>query len=140
MENRENKQAYETTDWDDDSGEIHTVESGYKYSYEDGWKNTHRINKQGGRHRMIRGNQVGYHYITDDYRKVIPGYIIATVLVIAVCVAVTLISVVPGIIFDVFGAIWIIGFWSKAPYKKWRNQAERIKEEKNEAKNDPLLW
>lgn len=35
-----------------------------------------------------------------------------------------------GIIVDIFALVWIIGFWVKAPFTKWKNQHEKLKKKK----------
>lgn len=117
--------------WDDDSGEIHTRTAVYHQTPEDGWQRNRGYHQHSGhkyRKRYIKGYAVGKTYVTDDFRKVIPGYIIATIAVIALCVAVTKIYLPMGIMFDIMGIAWIIGFWKNAPYKKWKNQSEKLKE------------
>lgn len=120
-------------DWDDDSGEIHNVTSFYNTSSVDGWQDNHAIygaNRYGHKTRKIKGDQVGFRYQTDDYRKVMPGYIIGTLVLIALCIVVAVISPLMGILFGVFGIVWIVGMWKNAPTKKWKNQSEKLKQDK----------
>ncbi len=111
---------------------IHTSESTYHLTKEDGWQENRALqgmNKVGHKTRYIKGTQVGYHYVTDDYRRVIPAYIIGTIMVIIICVVVTMIFLPMGIMFDIMGAAWVIGMWKNAPYKKWKNQDKKLKEQ-----------
>lgn len=129
MEDQDNNKI----DWDDDSGVIHTSYQKYKTSPEDGFQKNHAystINKQGKKHRYIKGKQTGFVYVTDDYRKVIPRYVLVTILMIAVTIILLIINIIIGIVFGTFAAFFIYGFWKKAPITKWKNQAERIKSEK----------
>lgn len=124
----------ENVDWNDDSGVIHSIKNYYNITKEDGWQDNQALsntNSFRNEKRKIYGKQVGFQYITDDYRKVIPGYIFGTIFVILVCIIVTIIFPVIGIFIDIFGAIWIIGFWMKAPFTKWKNQSEKLKEGKS---------
>lgn len=143
MENGEmNPNPNQKIDWDDDSGEIHTVVDKYKITKEDGWQRNNAIAQHsivsGNQHqsnmRYVKGTQVGVRMTTDDYRMVIPAYIIGTILIIVVCIVVTFVWLPLGVFFDIFGIVWIIGLWAKAPYTKWRNQREKLKEQKTEWK------
>lgn len=139
MENEYNK-PYEEIDWDDDSGEIHTYKEKYHLTKEDGWQPNRAyrglgLSKQGKKNRMIKGTQIGTTYVTDDYRKVIPVQIISTIIVIVLCIVVTKLILPVGILFDIMGVAWVIGIWKRAPYKKWKNQANKRKED---SKNDWL--
>ena len=118
MENQDNKKI----DWNDDSGEIHTVHQKYKISSEDGFQKNHAYsttNKAGKENRYIKGKQIGVTYVTDDYRKVIPGYICATILIIVITIILLFINIIVGIGFAIFAAFFIYGFWKNAPIKKW---------------------
>ncbi len=131
----EHNEKEKTIDWKDDSGEIHTVVSKYHDKPEDGWQPLHG-NEYKLRHQRnfyyVKGDQVGTEVHTDDYRAVIPAYIIASLVVIAICVIVTIFAPIVGIIFSVFGLVWLIGFWAKAPFTKWKNQKKTPDEEKNQ--------
>ena len=128
MENQDNNKI----DWNDDSGEIHTVYQKYETSSEDGFQRNHAyINRAGKKNRYIKGKQIGFKYVTDDYRKVLPGYVFATILIIAVTIILFFINVITGIVFGVFAAFFIYGFWKSAPITKWKNQSKKIKSEKN---------
>ncbi len=130
MENQDNNKI----DWNDDSGEIHTLHQKYETSSEDGFQKNHAystINKYGKKNRYIKGKQIGFKYLTDDYRKVIPGYVFATILMIAVTIILLFINVIIGIGFGIFSAFFIYGFWKNAPITKWKNQSKQIKSEKN---------
>lgn len=135
MGNDENSKV----NWNDESGEIHTTYQEYEITPEDGFQENRAhayINALGRKNRYIKGIQKGATYVTDDYRKVLPGYIIVTILVIVIAVVLLLIPNLAfrmiGVFFAVFGAIFIFGFWKNAPIKKWKAQAKRIKEEKGE--------
>ncbi len=122
----------ENIDWNDDSGVIHSIKRDYQITEEDGWQDDHTLfNTNNFENRKIKGKQFGFQYITDDYRKVIPGYVFGTILMILVCIIVTINLPVIGIFIDIFSAVWIIGFWKKAPFSKWKNQSKKLKEEKN---------
>lgn len=120
-------------DWDDDSGEIHTVVREYNSGAEDGWhRNKAKYGSNIPEFREVKGKQSGFIYQTDDYRKVLPGYIIATVVVILLCVVMLILVPVMGVLITVFGVVFIIGFWKDAAKSstKWKNQAKRLKDEK----------
>ena len=120
-------------DWDDDSGEIHTVIQQYHQTAEDGWQQNKALygsHLNTSKSRQIKGSQVGLVYQTDDYRKVLPGYIIGTVLLLAVSIILLILVPVIGVFFSIFSMIWIVGLWKKAPIKKWKNQAQKQKDEK----------
>ena len=120
-------------DWDDDSGEIHTVIQQYNQTAEDGWQQNKALygsHLNTSKSRQIKGSQVGLVYQTDDYRKVLPGYIIGTVLLLAVSIVLLILVPVIGVFFSIFSMIWIVGLWKKAPIKKWKNQAQKQKDEK----------
>ena len=120
-------------DWDDDSGEIHTVIQQYHQTAEDGWQQNKALygsHLNTSKSRQIKGSQVGLVYQTDDYRKVLPGYIIGTVLLLAVSIVLLILVPVIGVFFSIFSMIWIVGLWKKAPIKKWKNQAQKQKDEK----------
>ena len=120
-------------DWDDDSGEIHTVIQQYNQTAEDGWQQNKALygsHLNTSKSRQIKGSQVGLVYQTDDYRKVLPGYIIGTVLLLAVSIILLILVPVIGVFFSIFSMIWIVGLWKKAPIKKWKNQAQKQKDEK----------
>lgn len=72
---------------------------------------------------------MGFTYRTDDYRKVLPGYIIGTVILIAVSIVMLILIPVVGIFVSIFSIAWIVGMWKKAPVKKWKNQEQRLKDE-----------
>ncbi len=113
----------QNVNWDDDSGEIHTVSKRYYTTAQDGWQDNHALsglNKNGSDRRKIKGKQIGFQYVTDDYRKVLPGYIIATVVIVAFCIIAFLIHPIAGIGVTAFGAVWIVGFWKNAPSKSGR--------------------
>lgn len=119
-------------DWDDDSGVIHTHKENYHLTKEDGWQENRALrgmNKVGHKTRNIKGTQVGYSYVTDDYRAVIPAYIIGTIIVIIFCVVATMVFLPLGIMIDIMGVAWVVGMWKNAPYKKWKNQAQKRKEQ-----------
>lgn len=132
--NNNEQNSTEKIDWDDDSGKIHTVKTTYSIKKEDGWQDNRALLTKSQRihskTRKIKGRQFGFHYVTDDYRKVIPAYVIGTIFIIAVCIIWTIISPFTGILADIFGAVWIIGIWKKAPFTKWKNQSQNLKEEK----------
>lgn len=131
MENQDNNKI----DWNDDTGEIHTLYQKYETSSEDGFQKNHAystINKYGKENRYIKGKQIGFKYLTDDYRKVIPGYVFATILMIALTIILLFINVIIGIGFGIFSAFFIYGFWKNAPITKWKNQSKQIKSEKKE--------
>lgn len=127
----------EGVDWDDDSGAIHTVKQTYKITKEDGWQDNrgyHRNMMSPEQRRTkpqkIKGTQVGIHYETDDYRVVIPFLIIFGIIMTTVCVIVTMKIPLFGIFFDVMWVLTIIGIIRQRYDKKWRNQAKRRKEAK----------
>ena len=120
-------------DWDDDSGVIHSKKTNYNITKEDGWQDNHDLfqtKHSDYKMRKIKGKQFGFTYETDDYRKVIPGYIIGTVFIILFGIILTIFVPSIGVFVDVFGIVWIIGMWKKAPFIKWKNQSERLKEER----------
>ena len=120
-------------DWDDDSGEIHTVIHQYNQTAEDGWQQNKALygsHVNTSKTSQIKGNQVGLVYQTDDYRKVLPGYIIGTILLLAASIILLILVPVIGVFFSIFSIIWIVGLWKKAPIKKWKNQAQKLKDEK----------
>ncbi|MDO4464002.1 MAG: hypothetical protein Q4C57_05580 [Bacillota bacterium] len=120
-------------DWDDDSGEIHTVIHQYNQTAEDGWQQNKALygsHVNTSKTSQIKGNQVGLVYQTDDYRKVLPGYIIGTILLLAASIVLLILVPVIGVFFSIFSIIWIVGLWKKAPIKKWKNQAQKLKDEK----------
>ena len=120
-------------DWDDDSGEIHTVIQQYHQTAEDGWQQNKALygsHLNTSKSRQIKGSQVGLVYQTDDYRKVLPGYIIGTVLLLAVSIVLLILVPVVGVFVSIFSIVWIIGLWKKAPVKKCKNQAQKLKDEK----------
>lgn len=128
----------EGVDWDDDSGAIHSVKNTYKITKEDGWqanRGYHRSMMSPEQRRTkpqkIKGMQVGMSYSTDDYRVVIPVLIVFGLLITAVCVVVTIIIPPFGILFDVMWIAAVIGIIRQRPDKKWRNQAKRRKEQKD---------
>ncbi len=122
-------------DWEDDSGAIHSRKYTYKITKEDGWKaNAYYRRLPVGQRRktpqMIKGTQVGMVYTTDDYRVVVPVLIVLGILMTAVCVFLT-IKVPPlGILFDVFWFVVLISNLRPKHIRKWRNQAKRHKEQK----------
>ncbi len=120
-------------DWDDDSGEIHTVIHQYHQTAEDGWQQNKALygsHLNTSKTSQIKGDQVGLVYQTDDYRKVLPGYIIGTILLLAVSIVLLILVPVVGVFVSIFSIVWIIGLWKKAPVKKWKNQAQKLKDEK----------
>ena len=120
-------------DWNDDSGEIHTVIHQYHQTAEDGWQQNKALygsHLNTSKSRQIKGSQVGLVYQTDDYRKVLPGYIIGTILLLAVSIVLLILVPVVGVFVSIFSIVWIIGLWKKAPVKKWKNQAQKLKDEK----------
>lgn len=127
----------EGVDWDDDSGAIHTIKQTYKITKEDGWQDNrayHR-NMLSSEERItgpqkIKGTQVGMSYTTDDYRVVIPVLIVFGLIMTAVCVFLTITVPLFGILFDVIWVMAIIGTIRQRYDKKWRNQAKRRKEAK----------
>lgn len=122
----------ENIDWNDDSGVIHSIKRDYQITEEDGWQDDHtHFNTNNFENRKIKGKQFGFQYITDDYLKVIPGYIFGTILMIIVGIIVTIYFPIIGIFIDIFAVIWIIGMWKNAPFTKWKNQYKKLKEEKN---------
>ena len=125
-------------DWDDDSGEIHTQKEVCKTDFSDGWQeNTSFGGTNKGlsyTHSKFIGKSTEIHYVTDDYRKVIPAYIIVTLFIIVLCVVMLCVKLSIGLIFSVFGVVWIIGLWAKAPHKKWKNQHKKLNEEKYKEK------
>ena len=114
---------------DGDSGVIHTIKNGYNITQEDGWQNKHTLYGP-EQQQKIKGKQFGFTYVTDDYRKVIPVYILGTIFVIVLGIVMTVILPLMGIFIDIIGFFWIIGMWKNAPYTKWKNQAKKLKEEK----------
>ena len=127
----------EGVDWDDDSGAIHTVKQTYKITKEDGWQDNrgyHRNMMSPEQRRTkpqkIKGTQVGIHYETVAYRVVVPLLFIFGIIMTAVCVIVTMKIPLFGIFFDVMWALTIIGIIRQRYDKKWRNQAKRRKEAK----------
>lgn len=127
------KKDHNKTDWDDDSGVIHTSYQNYKTSSKDGFQENHAysmVNKQGRKNRYIKGTQIGVTYTTDDYRVVLPGYVFSTILMIVVTIILLSVNIMMGIIFGIFAGFFIYGFWKNAPIKKWKNQAKRRKSEK----------
>lgn len=136
MEYKTNQDPNNPIDWDDDSGEIHTLKETYETNWSDGWQESEYTYKTGSKigvgKSMFRGKKVETHYETDNYKVVLPGYIISTILVIVVCIIMWFVKPIMGGIFTVFSVFWVIGFWKKAPYKKWKNQAKKLKESKNE--------
>ncbi len=127
----------EGVDWEDDSGAIHSVKQTYKITKEDGWqvnRGYHGSMMSPGERRtrpqMIKGTQVGMHYETDDYRVVVPFLIVIGIIMTAVCVLVTISAPLFGVIFDVMWLIAIVGIIRRRPDKKWRAQAKRRKEAK----------
>lgn len=126
-------QSEQNVDWNDDSGEIHTIKHKYHLSAKDGWQRNRALY---GSHvvtsdrRRIKGTQVGYTYVTDDFRKVLPGYIIGTILMIVISIVFCIFIPFVGILVSIFSIVWIIGMWKQAPIKKWQNQAKKIKQEK----------
>lgn len=130
----------EGVDWNDDSGAIHTVKQTYKITKEDGWQDNrgyHRNMMSPEQRRTkpqkIKGTQVGIHYETDDYRVVIPVLIVMGLIITAVCVIVTIIIPPFGIFFDIIWALAVIGIIRQRPDRKWRNQAKRHREAKENA-------
>ncbi|MCM1494672.1 MAG: hypothetical protein NC089_02630 [Bacteroides sp.] len=136
--NEINQDSPQEVDWEDDSGEIHTVASNYNITWEDGWQKNNGIRNRsivtGNQHqskmRYVRGMQTGGSVTTDDYRVVIPAYIIGTIVIIVLCIVVTFVYLPLGIFFDIVGIVWIIGLWAKAPFTKWKNQKKKLEEEK----------
>lgn len=129
MENQDNNKI----DWDDDSGAIHTSSQKYKTSFKDGFQKNHayyQTNSYGKKNRYIKGIQTGFTYTTDDYRIVVPGYIFATIFMIAITIVFFFINIIIGIVFGIFAVLFIYGFWKNAPITKWKNQAKQIKSKK----------
>lgn len=127
----------EKVNFDDDSGEIHTIKEKYEITKEDGWQINHAVNLSNinsvNQPTFVKGKQWGFIYITDDYRKVIPVQIISTLVIIALCIGMLFIYLPMGIFFCILGIVWIIGMWKNAPYKKWKNQSKKIKEEEKKS-------
>ncbi len=137
--NEQNSSDY--PDWNDESGEIHTVKKTYYLKKEDDWQKNHShsyINPNKKHNRIIKGKQVGFTYVTDDYRIVIPGYIISTIIIIAACIVAFFIHFAAGIIVSLFAVFWIIGFWKNASFRKWKNQKARIQSEQSEEKAEKM--
>ena len=125
----------EGVDWEDDSGAIHSFKYTYKITKEDGWQgNAYYRNLPVGQKRknpqMIKGTQKGVHYTTDDYRVVVPVLIVLGLLMTAVCVFLTIKFPLLGILFDVFWFVVLISNIRPRHIRKWRNQAKRHKEQK----------
>lgn len=127
-------------DWDDDSGAIHTEKHSYKITKDDGWqrnrgyrRNMTHFEAERNTPQMIKGTQVGMSYSTDDYRVVMPALIVMLLVMAGVCVVVTCLIPPFGIFFDVMFVLVVIGIIRQRPDKKWRNQAKRLKEEKENA-------
>lgn len=119
-------------DFDDDSGEIHSTINYYNQTKEDGWQRNRAL--YGSRlitskTRNIKGKQTGFYYQTDDYRKVLPAYIIGTILMIIISIVLLILAPVFGVLVSIFSIAWIVGIWKKAPVKKWKNQAKKLKDE-----------
>lgn len=130
---REEIQENNRPDWKDDNGEIHTVKYQYSQSEEDGWQQNKALygsHLNTSKTRNIKGKQVGFYYATDDYRKVITGYIIGTVFAVLFSIVMLIIVPVMGILITIFSLVFIVSLWVKAPYKKWKNQADELKKEK----------
>lgn len=130
----------EGVDWDDDSGAIHTVKQTYKITKEDGWQDNRAYHRnmlsperRKTKPQKIKGMQVGMSYTTDDYRVVIPALIVFGIIMTAVCVFLTIVIPPFGIMFDVFWVLTVIGIIRQRYDKKWRNQAKRRREEKENA-------
>ncbi len=127
----------EGVDWDDDNGAIHSIKYNYKITKEDGWqanRGYHRYMMSSEMRRttpqMIKGTQVGIKYKTDDYRIVVPFLIVVGTIMTAVCVFLTIVVPPFGILFDVMWLIAIVGIIRRRPDKRWRAQAKRRKEAK----------
>ncbi|MGN1147767.1 MAG: hypothetical protein ACI4TB_05050 [Lachnospiraceae bacterium] len=130
---RDEMQENNRPDWKDDSGEIHTVKYQYSQSEEDGWQQNKALygsHLNTSKTRNIKGKQVGFYYATDDYRKVITGYVIGTVFAVLFSIIMLIIVPVMGILITIFSLVFIVSLWVKAPYKKWKNQADKLKQEK----------
>ena len=138
MDNNENfGNDTDKVNWDDDSGEIHTVSHTTVQTPEDGWQEVHRLNgKVTDTPHFVKGKQVHYTYTTDDYRKVIPALIISTIIIAAFCVGAWFISPIIGVLITIFGVVWIVGSWKQAPKTKWKNQAQKLKEERERQNTD----
>lgn len=124
-------QTKETVDWKDDSSEIHTVTSHYHITEEDGWQKNYSHIPSADEPQAVKGTQIGIQYETDDYRKVLAGYIIASLFFPLISVFLLIIVPVVGIPFAVISVIGIVSMWKNAPYKKWKNQAKKRKEKKD---------
>lgn len=119
-------------DFDDDSGEIHTTINYYNQTKADGWQQNRALYGpllNTSKTRNIKGTQTGFYYQTDDYRKVLPGYIIGTILMIIISIVLLILVPVFGVFVSIFSIAWIVGMWKKAPVKKWKNQAKKLKDE-----------
>ena len=119
-------------DFGDDSGEIHTTINYYDQTKADGWQQNRALYGpllNTSKTRNIKGTQTGFYYQTDDYRKVLPGYIIGTILMIIISIVLLILVPIFGVFVSIFSIAWIIGMWKKAPVKKWKNQAKKLKDE-----------
>ena len=119
-------------DFDDDSGEIHTTINYYNQTKADGWQQNRALYGpllNTSKTRNIKGTQTGFYYQTDDYRKVLPGYIIGTILMIIISIVLLILVPIFGVFVSIFSIAWIVGMWKKAPVKKWKNQAKKLKDE-----------
>ena len=119
-------------DFGDDSGEIHTTINYYNQTKADGWQQNRALYGpllNTSKTRNIKGTQTGFYYQTDDYRKVLPGYIIGTILMIIISIVLLILVPIFGVFVSIFSIAWIVGMWKKAPVKKWKNQAKKLKDE-----------
>ena len=48
-----------------------------------------------------------------------------------IIISIVLLILVPvfGVFVSIFSIAWIVGMWKKAPVKKWKNQAKKLKDE-----------
>ena len=125
-------QETDQPDFDDDSGEIHTTINYYNQTKADGWQQNRALYGpllNTSKTRNIKGTQTGFYYQTDDYRKVLPGYIIGTILMIIISIVLLILVPIFGVFVSIFSIAWIVGMWKKAPVKKWKNQAKKLKDE-----------
>lgn len=118
-------------DFSDDSGDIHTTIHYYNQTGEDGWQQNRALygpKLNTSKSRNILGTQTGFYYQTDDFRKVIPGYIIGTLIMVIISIVTLILIPIIGIFITIFSIAWIIGMWKKAPIRKWKNQAAKLKD------------
>ncbi len=125
-------------DFSDDSGDIHTSIHYYNQTKEDGWQQNRALygpKLNTSRTRNIMGTQTGFYYQTDDFRKVLPGYIAGTLIMIIISIVTLILIPFLGIFITIFSIVWIVGMWKKAPIKKWQNQAAKLNGEADNINN-----